>query len=430
MIHTLYSGSHKYSGKNFILVMEDEGGEGRGKKLDSRTIKDLRDVGFNWTVIAEMMNVSTKTLQRWRERTGFDEQNAPIGKFKYMEYFEVTLISICTKIGDEELESTIRNFMEENVRRGQKMTEGHLLSLGLSASRKRIRDCMKSLDPDGVQIRKTKRLKRRVYSVPGCHYLWHMDGCHKLIKYRFVVHAAIDGYSRYIPFIKCSNNNKASTVLKEFKKGCKDLKVLPRRLRTDKGGENRHVCRFLLETFGADSGCCITGKSTGNQRGERLFRDSTEQALSPYITLFQDFVVLGLNVDNIIQMFVLHHLFLDRINESLSEFRDAWNNHKVRTEHNRTPVQILIMASVNNNNHGVVVKDEVMAILDDVDIEENEYYANQVVCDSPYCPFNVQQLSLFRERVFRISREETFTSQNLFQRFIHGVAMANEILSV
>ena len=67
--------------------MEDEGGEGgegRGKKLDSMTIQDLRDAGFNWTVIAEMMNVSTKTLQRWRERTGFDEQNAPIGKFKYM----------------------------------------------------------------------------------------------------------------------------------------------------------------------------------------------------------------------------------------------------------------------------------------------------------------------------------------------------------
>ena len=58
-----------------------------------------------------------------------------------------------------------------------------------------------------------------------------------------------------------------------------------------------------------------------------------------------------------IQMFVLHYLFLDRINESLSEFRKAWNNHKVRTEHNKSPVQIFIIADVNNGNHGIVVND-------------------------------------------------------------------------
>ena len=123
--------------------------------------------------------------------------------------------------GDEELKRTVRLFIEENVRRGEKMTEGHLLSLGIRVTRKRLRECIRSLDPEGIFIRKTRRLKRRVYFVPGSHYLWHMDGCHKFIRFGFVVHAAIDGYSRHVVFIKCSDNNRASTVLSEFKKGCR-----------------------------------------------------------------------------------------------------------------------------------------------------------------------------------------------------------------
>ena len=34
----------------------------------------------------------------------------------------------------------------------------------------------------------------------------------KLIRLRFVTHAGIDGYSRVIVYIECSNNNRAQTV--------------------------------------------------------------------------------------------------------------------------------------------------------------------------------------------------------------------------
>ena len=51
------------------------------------------------------------------------------------------------------------------------MTEGLLRSLGLRCTRKRLRETITTLDPDGVIVRKTRKLKRRVYEVAGCHGL-------------------------------------------------------------------------------------------------------------------------------------------------------------------------------------------------------------------------------------------------------------------
>ena len=39
---------------------------------------------------------------------------------------------------------------------------------------------------------------RRVYSVPGPNSLWHIDRPHALIRWHFVVHGGIDGFSRLI----------------------------------------------------------------------------------------------------------------------------------------------------------------------------------------------------------------------------------------
>jgi hypothetical protein len=51
------------------------------------------------------------------------------------------------------------------------------------------------------------------YWVPHPNAVWHIDGHHKLIKWGFVIHGAIEGYSRRIMFLKVAANNYASTVL-------------------------------------------------------------------------------------------------------------------------------------------------------------------------------------------------------------------------
>ncbi|CAI8036798.1 hypothetical protein GBAR_LOCUS20618, partial [Geodia barretti] len=60
---------------------------------------------------------------------------------------------------------------------------------------------------------------RRPYSVPGPNSLWHIDGHHKCVRWRFITHAGIDGYSRMIVFMRCSTNNRSSTVLNAFLEG-------------------------------------------------------------------------------------------------------------------------------------------------------------------------------------------------------------------
>lgn len=81
--------------------------------------------------------------------------------------------------------------------------------------------------------------------------MWHLDGHHKLIRWRLVTHGAIDGYSRMITFLQCSSNNRADTVLKVFRSAV-EMYGLPNKVRTDHGGENREVWCMMMEEHGND----------------------------------------------------------------------------------------------------------------------------------------------------------------------------------
>ena len=54
-------------------------------------------------------------------------------------------------------------------------------------------------------------------------------------RWRFVIHAGMDGYPCMLVFIHCSTNNTAETVLGLFQTAV-DSFGLPSRVRTDKGG--------------------------------------------------------------------------------------------------------------------------------------------------------------------------------------------------
>ena len=64
-----------------------------------------------------------------------------------------------------------------------------------------------------------------------------------------------------------------------------------------------------------------------------------------------------LNVEDPIQLFALHTIFIPRVNNSLREFSEAFNNHRVSTEGNWTPYQIWMNGMMHANNplaHGDV----------------------------------------------------------------------------
>lgn len=59
------------------------------------------------------------------------------------------------------------------------------------------------------------------------------------------MHGGIDGFSRFIVYLYCSNNNKSETVFHLFEGAVRDY-GLPDRVRSDKGGENIKVASYIV----------------------------------------------------------------------------------------------------------------------------------------------------------------------------------------
>ena len=155
-----------------------------------------------------------------------------------------------------------------------------------------------------------------------------------------MLHGAIDGYSRTVLYLHCATNNTSKTVFRLFHRATKQYGV-PSRVRSDKGGENILVCRFMVAYRGTGRGSHLAGSSVHNQRIERLWRDVYRCVMSTYRELFYSLEATGvLNMDSEIDLLALHCVYLSRINKSLEAFTKAWNIHPLRTEVNWSPKKI------------------------------------------------------------------------------------------
>lgn len=109
------------------------------------------------------------------------------------------------------------------------------------------------VDPQGADDRRCRRIRRHVYSVPYPNFIWHLDGNHKLICWRFVVHVGMDGFSRLVVFCQCNVNNTSQTVSDLFQRAASQY-GRPHKVR-------------------AGEMAATTGSSVHNQRVERFNRD-------------------------------------------------------------------------------------------------------------------------------------------------------------
>jgi hypothetical protein len=143
----------------------------------------------------------------------------------------------------------------------------------------------------------------------------------------------VDWFSRAIIFWNCADNNKAETTERLFRDATLHY-GWPIKVRTDYGEENVEVWDAMLAHRGRDR-CVIAGSSVHNTRVERMHLEVKTQVVVTFREMFRDLEREGiLDRDNDTDLFCLHYVFLPRIIRALQEFRQAHNNHALRTERN------------------------------------------------------------------------------------------------
>ena len=294
--------------------------------VSKEDIESLLNLRVPLTVVARRLGLSRSSLYNKIKQIGLE-------------------IPTFSNASDEALTTMISSIKKDHPNCGEKVVHGHLRSQGVHVQRAKVRNTIRQIDPEGVVSRRRRALNRREYSVPCPLYLWHVDGNHKLIRYRIVVHVGVDGYSRTCVFIDANDNNRATTVERLFLQATASYGY-PINVRTDLGGENVRVWRRMHEHWGTQRRAVIVGSSVHNQRVERFNRDinvNLAHVFGPKLRQLEDLGMLDIN--NETDMFCLHYVFLPRIKKAVREFADAHNNHAIRTEGNLTPLQLFHLNS-------------------------------------------------------------------------------------
>ena len=300
-------------------------------------VQEWRKLNFTWRKIAQLMNISRSTLYRRLNE-------AAISSSDY------------TPLSSGELDQMIMEIKINHPNDGEVLMQGHLLHQGVKVPRQMLRESIHRVDHDNVVSRRRSVVERRVYSVPHPNYIWHIDSHHKLIKWHFVVHGAVDGFSRTIIYLQCTDNNRAPTVLEYFHEAVSRF-GLPESVRSDHGGENVGVWRYVMVSHNMDHSCVVTGSSVHNERIERMWRDVHRCVIKVFSDIFTSLEMEAvLDPINEVDLYCLYHIFLPLIVKNLSEFQESWNSHALSSEGNRTPYQLLmegLFEAVNNHEYEI-----------------------------------------------------------------------------
>lgn len=113
------------------------------------------------------------------------------------------------------------------------------LETELVVDQETVRVLLHIIDPEGIELRRKRRFRRRIYSIKGSNSVWHIDGYDKLSRYGIKIHGCIDGFSRQIIWLKASVSNKNPNIIAHYYiESITRYGVCPRRLRADMGTEN------------------------------------------------------------------------------------------------------------------------------------------------------------------------------------------------
>ncbi|TDL14461.1 hypothetical protein BD410DRAFT_734057 [Rickenella mellea] len=112
----------------------------------------------------------------------------------------------------------------------------------------------------------------------------------------------------------------------------------------------------MEEHRGLSRGSYIWGRSVHNTRIERLWYDVTHGYGQKWKNFFLDLEHNhGLDPSRTSHIWLLHHLFLNAVNEDAQEWAEAWNSHKmgIRGERQRSPRDMFVFGMVQDGVRGL-----------------------------------------------------------------------------
>lgn len=279
-----------------------------------------------------------------------------------------------------------------------------LLKYNIQVPRHTVQILLHELDPEGSELRRAHRLRRRKYINPGPNFCWHCDGYDKLKPYGFPIHGCIDGFSRRVLWLLVTKTNNDPRVIGKFFVQCvRQNEGCPRLIRTDRGTENGLLAtsQCFLRRNGNDSLSGFHahryGSSHSNQRIEAWWSFFRKSWSNWWINFFKDMVDNGqLDTSHELQMECLWFCFSKLLQKEVDEVVQQWNSHYIRESAYHTqpgiPDQLFFLPeTVGKTDHKLPVTEP------DVAQVENEIRTENV--DSLYDEY-------FSEVVFTLGMSE------------------------
>jgi predicted DNA-binding protein YlxM (UPF0122 family) len=199
--------------------------------IDMQELLELYHDGYTYKEIAEDLGVAISTVHNRLRKCGLGSN-----RFSVMNM--------------EQLRQAIYDvYKQGSGAQGYRMVVKHLAVQGIHVPQDVVMFACSILKADEIQLFGNRTIVRRRYRVPFPNSLWHFDGHHKLIRWKFVIHGCIDGFSRRVIWLAVKNNNRAETVAELFDDAI-EIYGVPSRVRCDHGGENVLVGQRMEEIRG------------------------------------------------------------------------------------------------------------------------------------------------------------------------------------
>ena len=263
--------------------------------------------------------MSTRTLKRRLQRFGLKRRDTNVSE------------SVVRRIIEQELQDPA------SVRGYRELWHALRCSYGILTTRDTVMRLLRDIDPEGSEQRRSRRLRRRVYTSPGPNNCWHVDGYDKLKPYGLRIHGCVDGFSRKVLWLKLSrSNNNPLVPACLFVQKVKELGFCPRFIQTDCGTENgimADVQCYLMQ----DENAHRYGSSPSNQRIKNWWSFHRRAFSSWVLDFFKDLVGHGIFLTgNHIHMECTWFVFSELSQSQLDQVRYQWNTHYIRISRHGT----------------------------------------------------------------------------------------------